>query len=135
MLLRNCLLLGLLLSLDTDIHPLKHEVKAADEWHDNGPQYLVTVSLCIQMAFVKKQLCSLFVVYMAAHNKPNRHRVHNVDITGGYTSAGLQVPCPARFAASRHTWLAVLSLSSRFQVPCPVGALVSCPARLSDPVP
>lgn len=27
---------------------LKHEVMVVDEWHDNGPQDLVTVSLCIQ---------------------------------------------------------------------------------------
>ena len=26
---------------------LKHEVMVADEWHTNGPQDLVTVSLCI----------------------------------------------------------------------------------------
>ena len=30
---------------------LKHEVMAVDEWHDNGPQDLVTVFLCIQIAF------------------------------------------------------------------------------------
>jgi hypothetical protein len=29
---------------------LKQEVMAADEWHDNGPQDLITVSLCIQIA-------------------------------------------------------------------------------------
>ena len=38
---------------------LKHEVMAADEWHDNGPQDLVTVSLCIQIAIDKMQLFSL----------------------------------------------------------------------------
>jgi hypothetical protein len=32
---------------------LKHEVMAADEWHDNGPQDLVTVSLSIQIAIDK----------------------------------------------------------------------------------
>ena len=31
---------------------LKHEVMAADEWHDNEPQDLVTVSLCIEIAIV-----------------------------------------------------------------------------------
>jgi hypothetical protein len=30
---------------------LKHEVMMADEWYDNGPQDLVTVSLCIQIAY------------------------------------------------------------------------------------
>ena len=29
---------------------LKYDVMAADEWHDNAPQDLVTVSLCIQFA-------------------------------------------------------------------------------------
>jgi hypothetical protein len=28
---------------------MKHEVMAADEWHKNGPQDLVTVSLCIPL--------------------------------------------------------------------------------------
>jgi hypothetical protein len=32
---------------------LKHEVLAADEWHNNGPQYLITESLCIQIAIDK----------------------------------------------------------------------------------
>ena len=36
---------------------------AADEWHNNGPQDLVTVSLCIQIAIDKMQLCLLSVVY------------------------------------------------------------------------
>jgi hypothetical protein len=40
---------------------LKHEVMLADEWHDNGPQDLATVSLCIQIAINKMQLCLLSV--------------------------------------------------------------------------
>jgi hypothetical protein len=32
---------------------LKHEVMVADEWQDNGPQDLVTVSLFIQNAIDK----------------------------------------------------------------------------------
>uniref|UniRef100_A0A8K9WN62 alpha-1,2-Mannosidase n=1 Tax=Oncorhynchus mykiss TaxID=8022 RepID=A0A8K9WN62_ONCMY len=40
---------------------LKHEVKVADEWHDNGPQDLITVSLCIQIA-INKMLCSLCIL-------------------------------------------------------------------------
>ena len=42
---------------------LKHEVMAVNEWHDNGPQDLVTVSLCIQIGINKMQLCSLAVAY------------------------------------------------------------------------
>jgi hypothetical protein len=37
---------------------LKHDEMAADEWHDNGPQDLVTLSLCIQIVINKMQLCS-----------------------------------------------------------------------------
>lgn len=38
---------------------LKHEVMVVDEWHDKGPQDLVTVSLCIQNSNNYMQLCSL----------------------------------------------------------------------------
>ena len=42
---------------------LKPEVMAADEWHDNGPQDLVTVSVYIEIAIDKMQLCTLSVAY------------------------------------------------------------------------
>ena len=42
---------------------LKNEVMAVDEWHNYGPQDIVTVSLCIQIATDKMQLCSLSVAY------------------------------------------------------------------------
>ncbi len=32
---------------------LPHEVMVVDEWHNNGPQDLITVSLCIQMPSIK----------------------------------------------------------------------------------
>jgi hypothetical protein len=62
---------------------LKHKVMVADEWHDNGPQDLVTVSLCIQIAIDKMQLCLLSVAYACPyHNSTSTmgHSVHNVDI-------------------------------------------------------
>ncbi len=37
---------------------LQHEVMVVNEWHNNGPQDLVTVSLCIQNAINKMHLCS-----------------------------------------------------------------------------
>ncbi len=40
---------------------LQHEVMVVDEWHNNGPQDLVTVSLCIQNAINKTHLCSLSI--------------------------------------------------------------------------
>jgi hypothetical protein len=62
---------------------LNHEVKAADEWHTNGPQDLVTISLCIQIAIDKMLLCLLTVDYAFQyhnHTAPMGHSVHNVDI-------------------------------------------------------
>ena len=62
---------------------LKH-VMAADEWHDNGPQDLITVSLCIQITIDKIQLCSLSVAYACSYHNPTAtmwHSVHNVEIS------------------------------------------------------
>ena len=63
---------------------LKHEVMAVDDWHDNGPQDLITVSLCIQIAIIKMQLCSLSVVYASPYHDPTAtmgRSFHNVDIS------------------------------------------------------
>ncbi len=38
---------------------LQHEEMVVDEWHNNGPQDLVKVFLCIQNAINKMHLCSL----------------------------------------------------------------------------
>jgi hypothetical protein len=57
---------------------------AADEWHDYGPQDLITVSLCIQFAINKMQLCLLSVVYACQYHNPIAtmgHSIHNVDIS------------------------------------------------------
>jgi hypothetical protein len=62
---------------------LKHKVMVADEWHDNGPQHLVTVSLCIQIAIDIIQLCSLSTSYACPyydHIATMVHSVHNIDI-------------------------------------------------------
>jgi hypothetical protein len=42
---------------------LKQKVMTADEWHDNGPQDLIMVSLCIQIAIDTMQLSSLSLAY------------------------------------------------------------------------
>jgi hypothetical protein len=63
---------------------LKREVMAADEWHNNGPQDLVTVSLCIQITIDKMQSCSLSIAYACPYHNPTAsmgHYVHNVDIS------------------------------------------------------
>jgi hypothetical protein len=63
---------------------LKHEVMAADEWHNIGPQDLVTVFLFIHIAFNKIQLCSLSVAYACPYYNPINtmgHSILNVDIS------------------------------------------------------
>ena len=60
---------------------LKHEVMAGDEWHNND---LVTVSLCIQIAISKMQLCSFSIAYACPYNNLTTtlgNSVHNVDIS------------------------------------------------------
>ena len=80
---------------------MKHEVMAADEWHDNGPQDLVTVSLCIQNA-IKIKLCSLSVAYTCPYLNPTAtigHSVHSVDIVkllAHMTPYTLSAICPVQ---------------------------------------
>ena len=61
----------------------KREVMAVDEWHDNGPQDLVTVSLCIQIAIDKMQLCSLSIAYALCHTitQPPWGTVHSANLS------------------------------------------------------
>ena len=72
---------------------LKHEVLAAEEWHDNWPQDIVTVSLCIQIAINKMQMCSLSVAYACPYHIPTATMENSVHIskplthTTPYTSA------------------------------------------------
>ena len=61
---------------------LKHEAMAADEWHDNGSQDLVTVTLCIQIAIDKMQLCSLSVSYACPCHNATATMEHSVDLGG-----------------------------------------------------
>ncbi|XP_071375884.1 uncharacterized protein [Centroberyx affinis] len=63
---------------------LQHEVMAVDEWNNNEPQDLVTVSLCIQIAINKMHLCSLSVTYACPYHNPAAtmgHSVQNIDIS------------------------------------------------------
>ena len=63
---------------------LQHEVMVVDEWHNNGPQDLVTVSLCIQNAINKMHLCSWSITYVRPHHNPPAtmgHYIHSVDIS------------------------------------------------------
>ncbi len=63
---------------------LQHEVMVVDEWHNNGPQDLVTVSLCIQNAINKMHPCSLSITYACPYHNPTATMgcsIHNVDIS------------------------------------------------------
>ena len=63
---------------------LQHEVMVVGEWHNNGPQDLVTVSLCIQNAINKMHLGSLSITYTCPYYNPTAtmgHSIHNVDIS------------------------------------------------------
>ncbi len=63
---------------------LQHEVMVVDEWHNNGPQDLVTVSLFIQNAINNMLLCSLSIKYACPYHNPTAtmgNSIHNVDIS------------------------------------------------------
>ncbi len=63
---------------------LQHEVMVVDEWHNNMPQDLVTVSLCIQNAINKMHLCSLSITYASPYHNPTAtmgHSIHNVEFS------------------------------------------------------
>ena len=62
---------------------LQHEVMVQDEWHNNGPQDLLTVSLCNQNGINKMHLCSLSITYACLCHNPTAtmgHLIHSVDI-------------------------------------------------------
>ncbi len=81
---------------------LQHEVMVVDEWHNNGPQDLVTVSLCIQNAINKMHPCSLSITYACPYHNPTAtmgHSIHNVDISKPLTHTTpytLSAICPVQ---------------------------------------
>ncbi len=82
---------------------LQHEVMVVDEWHNNGAQDLVTVSLCIQNAINKIHLCSLSIKYTCPYHNPTvtmGHSIHNVDISKPFTHTTpytLSAICPVQW--------------------------------------
>jgi hypothetical protein len=67
-----------------------------DEWHNNGPQDIIMVSLCIQIAIHKIQLCLLSVAYAYPHHNPTAtmgHSVHRVGISNPLTHKTPHTQC------------------------------------------
>jgi hypothetical protein len=88
---------------------VKQDLMAADEWHNSGPQDLITVSLSIQIAIAKMQLCSLSVAYAIALPPPwgtlhNVDRSEPLDHTMPYTLAAIfPVQLKRGFFCEEHT--------------------------------
>ncbi len=81
----------------------QHEVMVVDEWHNNGLQDLVTVSLGIQNAINKMHLCSLAIKYACPYHNLTAtmgHSIHNVDISKPLTHTTpytLSAICPVQW--------------------------------------
>ena len=89
---------------------LKQEGMTADEWHNNGPQDLITVSLCIQIAIDKMEFCSLSMAYACRYlNIPPTMgcTLQNLDISKLLAHTTLSAICPVQlkpgFIHEEHT--------------------------------
>ncbi len=93
---------------------LQHEVMVVDEWHNYGPQDLVTLSLCIQNAINKMHLCSLSITYACPYHNPTAtmgHSIHNVNISKPLTHTMPYSIChlPCTVKTGIHPWREHLS--------------------------
>ncbi len=86
---------------------LKHEVMVVDEWHNNGPQDLVTVSLCIQNAINKMHLCSLSITYACPYHNPTTRSTTNINKPLDAIHAIFHLPCTVKTGI--HPWREHLS--------------------------
>ncbi len=81
---------------------LQHEEMVVVEWHNNGPQDLVTVSLCIQNGINKINLCPLSMTYAWPYHNPAAtmgHSIHKVNISKPLTHTTpytLSAICPVQ---------------------------------------
>ncbi len=97
---RNCVKI---LATGPCIIMLQHEMMVVDEWHNNGPQDLVTVTLCIQNPINNMHLCSLSITHACPYHKPTAtmgHSIHNIDISKPLTHMmpyTLSAICPVRW--------------------------------------
>ncbi len=109
---------------------LQHEVMVVDEWHNNGAQDLVTVSLCIQNAINKIHLCSLSITYTCPYHNPTAtmgHSIHNVDISKPFTHTTpytLSAIYPVQWKTGIHPWREHLSKVSNVSN-CPLKSVMT----------
>jgi hypothetical protein len=79
---------------------LKHEVMAVDEWPDNGPRDLLTVSLCIPIVnssnaivFVVRSLCLLCSYHNCHHRTLDSQHWHQQPLTHTTQTRGVRLWC------------------------------------------
>ncbi|KAL0149099.1 hypothetical protein M9458_055531 [Cirrhinus mrigala] len=91
---------------------LQHEVMVVDEWHNNRPQDLVTVSLCIQNAINKMHLCSLSITFAYQYHNPTAtmgHSIQNVDTANPHNAIHAVCHLPCTVKTGIHPWRERLS--------------------------
>jgi hypothetical protein len=71
---------------------LKHELKTSNQWYDNGPQNLIAVSLCIQIAVDKMHLCLFSIVYACPYHNTTTLTSTNCTPTQSHTIQLLDMP-------------------------------------------
>ncbi len=100
-----------------------------DEWHNNGPQDLIMVSLCIQNAINKMHLCLLSITYACPYHNPTAtmgHSIHNVDISKPLTHTTpytLSAICPVQWKPG---FIHEENTSPKYQMPSNVSI---CPLK------
>ncbi len=98
---------------------LQHEVMIVDEWHNNGPQDLVMISLCIQNAINKMHMCSLSITHACPYHNPTAtmgHLIHNVDISEPLTHTTTSTLPSALYSENRDSSVKRTPLQSTRQV-------------------
>ncbi len=107
---------------------LQHEVMVVDEWHNNGPQDLITVSLCIQNAINKMHLCSLSIAYACPYHNPTAtmgHSIHNVDISKPLTHTTPYTLSIQHSIHGQQLWWTFLQSACRLHAPSKLATSVA----------
>ncbi len=108
---------------------LQHEVMVVDEWHNNGPQDLITVPLCIQNAINTMHRCSLCITYTCPYHNPTvtiGHLIHNVDISKPLTHTTPYILSPICPVQWKPGFICEVNTSPKCQTPSNVSI---CPHK------